>query len=353
MRIAITVDPYIPVPPHHYGGIERVADIVIRGLVGKGHDLTVFAHPASRTEGRLVPYGTPPHSGWRCRLTELVDLGSELWRRRKQFDAVFSWGRMAALLPVLRSRELPKVQRYCRNTVPWRSVRIAVHLAGSSIRFAGASSSVYDERTRQGPYGGIWYTQYDGIELKNYTFVPRVADDAPLVFLGRIERIKGVHSAIQIARSARKKLIIAGNTIPHGEGATYFEQQIKPNVDGKNVIYVGPVDDIGKNKLLGSAAALLFPIEWKEAFGIVMAESLACGTPVVGFPYGSVPEVIRDGVNGYVCRNVEEASEALNRIGQIDRATVRADCEERFSETSLVNGVERILNDAVTGAIPN
>jgi glycosyltransferase involved in cell wall biosynthesis len=353
VRIAITVDPYIPVPPREYGGIERVADIVVRGLVNRGHDVTLFAHSKSRTGGQLVPYGTPPHSDWRSRLTELADLGGELWKRRNQFDVVFSWGRMAALLPLLPYRQLPKVQRYCRNAVPWRSVRMAVRLAGNSIRFAGASSSVYDERPAQGPYGGIWYTQYDGIDLRNYTFSNYVASDAPLVFLGRIERVKGPHTAIQIARLAGKRLIIAGNTIPHGEAATYFEQQIRPYIDGQNVTFAGPVDDSEKNKLLGSAAALLFPIEWKEAFGIVMAESFACGTPVIGFRCGSVPEVIRDGVNGYVCRDVNEAVTALSRIRQIDRAVVRTDCEARFSDTALVNGVERILNDAITGAVPN
>ena len=353
MRIAITVDPYIPVPPRHYGGIERVADIVVRGLVNRGHEVTLFAHGMSRTAGRLVPYGSPPHSGWRSRVTELTDLGGELWKRRKQFDVVFSWGRMAALVPVLAYRQLPKVQRYCRNAVPWRSVRMAVRLAGNSIRFAGASCSVYDERPTQGPYGGIWYTQYDGIELRNYTFTPNVSCDAPLVFLGRIERVKGPHTAIRIARCAGKRLIIAGNIVASGEGATYFEREIRPHIDGENVTFVGPVDDMGKNNLLGSAAALLFPIEWKEAFGIVMAESFACGTPVIGFRCGSVPEVIRNGVNGYVCRDADEAVVAVSRLGRIDRAVVRADCEVRFSDTAVVEGVERILADAATGVIPN
>jgi len=180
-----------------------------------------------------------------------------------------------------------------------------------------------------------------------------VAYDAPLVFLGRIERVKGPHTAIQIARLAGRKLIIAGNTIPHGEAATYFEREIRPYIDGENVTFLGPVDDMEKNKLLGTAAALLFPIAWKEAFGIVMAESFACGTPVIGFRCGSVPEVIRNGVNGYICRDVNEAVEAVDLLGQIDRVAVRADCEARFSDTALVDGVERILGDAITGAVPN
>ena len=347
MRVAVTVDPYVPVPPPLYGGIERVADIVVRGLSERGHAVTLFAHPESRTAGRLIPYGVPPHSGWRPRLTELWQVGNVLWRRRRDFDVVFSWGRLAALLPILPYRRLPKIQRYCRNRVPWRGVRAAVWLAGRSIRFAGASASVYDELPGQGKYGGQWSKIYDGVEASRYTFVPRVPRAAPVAFLGRIERVKGAHSAIAIARAAGRKLIIAGNRSAHGEEAAYFEQAIAPHIDGDAIRYVGAVDDVQKNQLLGSAAALLFPIEWKEAFGIVMAEAFACGTPVIGFPCGSVPEVIRDGINGFVCRDVDEAVRAVADLDRIDRGAVRADCEARFSAKVLVDAVEGLLVEAV------
>src|SRR5438128_1668389 len=158
MRIAITVDPYIPVPPTLYGGIERVADLAIRGLVARGHDVTLFAHPDSRVDVPLVPYGVPPHDGARIRMTELWQLGSELFSRRRDFDVVFSWGRLAALLPILPDRRLPKIQRYCRSQVPWTSVQRAVRLAGDSLSFAGASDSVYDELPRYGTSGGCWRT---------------------------------------------------------------------------------------------------------------------------------------------------------------------------------------------------
>ena len=347
MRIAVTVDPYVPVPPVLYGGIERVADIVVRGLADRGHDVTLFAHPGSRTRARLVPYGIPPHTGPRARLSELWQVGSALWRRRRDLDAVFSWGRLAALLPILPHRRLPKVQRYCRNAVPWRSVRTAVRLAGSSLRFAGASTSVYDERPRQGPYGGRWSTVYDGVETARYTFVPRVPADAPLVFLGRIERVKGAHTAIAIARAAGRRLVIAGNRSADGPERAYFDDDVAPHLDGDRVRYVGPVDDAQKNALLGSAAGLLFPIDWKEAFGIVMVEAFACGTPVIGFPRGSVPEVVRHGVNGFVCRDVVEAADAVPRLDELDRAEIRADCEARFSDKVLVDAVETLLIDAV------
>lgn len=347
MRIAVTVDPYLPVPPRLYGGIERVVDLAVRGLVARGHDVTLFAHPDSSVPVRVVSYGVPPHWGRIVRTRELWQLGSALLASRRAFDVVVSWGRLAALVPILPCRRLPKIQRYCRNLVPWRSIRAAVRLAGESLSFAGASASVYDERSAQGRFGGRWHTLYDAIDLSRYECQPAVAADAPLVFLGRVERIKGAHSAIAIARRAKRRLLIAGNRATDGPERDYFDREVMPYVDGEMVQYVGPVDDEAKNQLLGSAAALLFPIAWKEAFGIVMAESMACGTPVVAFPCGSVPEIVRDGVNGFVVRDVDEAVAAVSRLGKIDRGHVRADCEARFSDRVLVDRLLAIIAGAV------
>lgn len=349
-RIAVTVDPYIPVPPRLYGGIERVADLAVRGLVARGHRVTLFAHPESGVGVPLVPYGAPPHVGAWNRAKELWQLGSALVRRRRDFDVVFSWGRLAALAPILLDHRLPKIQRYCRNVVPWRGVRTAVRLAGDSICFAGASASVYDELEQYGSSGGRWFTLYDAIDVSRYEFVPRVASDAPLVFLGRLERIKGAHTAIAIAKRAGRRLILAGNRASDGPEAVYFQQEIAPALDGTQISYVGPVDDDAKNRLLGSAAALLFPIAWKEAFGIVMAEAMACGTPVIGFPCGSVPEIIRNGLNGFVCADVEESVVAISKLSTIDRAKVRADCEARFSDRVLVDRLLSIISLAVAAA---
>ena len=119
MRVLITADPYIPVPPLHYGGIERVIDVLVRELVRRGHDVTLVAHPDSRTPARLVPYGEPPHVGYRIRAKELVQVGSALWRERRDVDVVHSFGRLAALLPILPRRQLPKIQSYQRDGVPW------------------------------------------------------------------------------------------------------------------------------------------------------------------------------------------------------------------------------------------
>jgi len=350
MRIAITVDPYIPVPPTLYGGIERVVELAVRGLVARGHDVTLFAHPGSRAGVPLVPYGAPPHNGSWNRMKELWQLGSALTARRRSFDVVFSWGRLAALLPILPDRRLPKVQRYCRNLVPWRSVQIAVRLAGDSLSFAGASASVYDELPQYGASGGRWHTMYDAIDVSKYTFEPAAPSDAPLAFLGRLERIKGAHAAIAIAKRAGRRLVLAGNRAAEGPEAAYFEQEIAPHVGRDGVRYIGPVDDESKNRLLGSSAALLFPIEWKEAFGIVMAEAMACGTPVIAFPCGSVPEVVIDGVNGFVRSDVASAADAVARVPTLSRARVRADCESRFSDGVLVDRMLSIMSSAVARA---
>ena len=347
MRIAITADPYLPVPPKLYGGIERVVDLLARGLVSRGHSVTLFAHPESRTGGTLVPYGIPPHVGPRARISELWQVGGELWRRRAEFDLVHSFGRLAALLLVLPLRGLPKIQSYQRDLVPWGGVKMAVRLAGPSIRFTACSASVCRELPSQGVYGGQWHAIHNGVEMARYDFVPRVAPDAPLAFLGRLEPIKGAHHAIAIARAAGRRLIIAGNRVNAGATRDYFDRQIAPHLDGTHVTYVGPVDDEQKNALLGSVVALLMPVEWDEPFGIVMAEALACGTPVIGFARGSVPEVIRHGVNGYLCRTVDEAAAAVGRLERIDRVLVRSDCETRFSDRAVVDAYERLYREAM------
>jgi glycosyltransferase involved in cell wall biosynthesis len=345
LRIAVTVDPYLPVPPRLYGGIERVVDLLVRGLVARGHTVTLFAHPESRTLGELVPYGVPPHIGLRARLGELWQVGAALWRRRNEWDVVHSFGRLAALLPILPVRRLPKIQSYQRDGVPWTGIERAVRLAGDSIRFTACSSSVFRSRPERGQHGGRWTTVFNGVDPGKYQFVSEVPRDAPLVFLGRLERIKGVHHAITIATRSARRLVIAGNQVDDPAGRDYFERDIAPHVDGDGVRYIGPVDDVSKSRLLGSAAGLLMPIEWEEPFGIVMAEALACGTPVIAFRRGSASEVVRDGITGYLCDTVEEAVAAVGRLGRLTRTVVRADCEERFSLKAVVDAYEALYRE--------
>jgi len=352
LNIAVTVDPYIPVPPRDYGGIERVVEFVVNGLVERGHTVTLYAHPDSRCKARLVPYGVPPHFSKRARIQELWQIGSKLRMELRHLDAILSWGRLAALFPVLADRRVVKVQRYCRDGVPWRSVRIAVALAGPSIAFAGASGSVYRRRPH-GSAWGRWVPVHDGVEIKKYKPVTQVPADAPLAFLGRLEWFKGAHNAIEIARRSGRRLIIAGNKVTTGPDGNYFDNAVAPHLDGDQIRYIGTVDDRKKNELFGGCAALLMPIEWEEPFGIVMAEALACGTPVIAFDRGSVPEVVRDGINGFCCQGIDDAVAAVAKLGQIDRGVVRGDCENRFSSDFITGEYESLLQEMVNSVRGN
>ncbi|MDP1569798.1 MAG: glycosyltransferase family 4 protein [Vicinamibacterales bacterium] len=343
MRLLITADPYLPVPPAYYGGIERVIALLVDGLVARGHEVTLLAHPGSRTPAELIPYGIPPHQGAMARTGELVQAAVVAWAARNTVDLVHSFGRLAALAPLLPRRRLPKVQSYQR-AVPWRGVARAVRLAGPSVHFTACSSSMYAAR----PAGtGDWHTVYNAVDLTRYPVALAVEPDAPLMFLGRLERIKGVHHAIAIARGAGRRLVIAGNRVTTPEGEAYFDDEIAPHLDDA-VAYVGEVDDEAKARWLVGAAALLMPIEWEEPFGIVMAEALACGTPVIGFARGSVPEVVVDGRTGFVCRTPEEAIASVARLDRIDRAACRDDAARRFSATALIDAYERVYAAALS-----
>jgi glycosyltransferase involved in cell wall biosynthesis len=345
VRIAITADPYLPVPPRLYGGIERVIDLLVRGLATRGHEVTLFAHPGSQTAATLRPYGAPPHMTRSARFTEIAQVGSGLWRLRRRVDVVHSFGRLAAMLPILPLRGLPKIQSYQRP-VPWRGVQRASQIAGNSLRFTGCSTSLYAAAHERGS-SGRWCTIFNGVDTSRYTPVATVAPDAPLVFLGRLERIKGPHHAIAIARRAGRRLVLAGNTATDGPDARFYHQEIAPHIDGDHVSYIGPVDDAEKNRLLGRAAALLMPIEWNEPFGIVMAEAFACGTPVIAFPRGSVTEVVQHGRTGFHCADVHDAAATVALLSTIDRSAVRAECERRFSHDAVVTAYERLYMEVV------
>jgi glycosyltransferase involved in cell wall biosynthesis len=348
LRIAMTVDPYIPVPPITYGGFERVVAALVNEYSARGHEVTLFAHPDSRTPARQVAYGSPPHFGVRARATELWQVGSRLWRTRREFDIVHSFGRLAALAPVLINRTLPKIQSYGRE-IAWNGIARGARLAGSSLTFTACSDSMWTGRAQR--HHGRWATVYNGVDLDVYAPTPAVEESAPLVFLGRLEQIKGVHTAIAIARRARRPLVIAGNRVESTEGRAYFEREIQPHVDGRTVTYVGAVDDQAKNRLLGQAAALLMPIEWEEPFGIVMVEAMACGTPVIGFRRGSVPEVVEDGVTGAVVGDADDAVCAIPRVMALDRQRVRARCAQRFAYPVIADAYECLYREAIDGCV--
>lgn len=336
LRIAILADPYLPVPPRLYGGIERIIALLVEGLVDRGHQVVLWAAEGSTVPCEVIPYGVPPHQGFVNRLRELLQVMSGLVQRRRQFDLIHNFGRLAGLLPLFPSW-IPKIQSYQREITP-RNILWATRLAGATLSFTACSTHC----RREVSHLGRWVTIYNGVRLADYAFRPDVPSDAPLTFLGRIERIKGAHTAVKVARETGRRLIIAGNVPFSEEAEHYFEEEIAPHIDGDQIVYVGPVDDRQKNELLGRSAALLMPIEWEEPFGIVMAEALACGTPVIGMRRGAVPEVVEHEITGFVCDTAGDMVEALSRLDTINRHACREWCTRLFSDRVIVDAYEQL-----------
>lgn len=332
LHIALIADPAIPVPPLYYGGIERVIDLLIRGLKKNGHTISLFAHQESVTAADYF-FAYPGINQSKSSLIKNTFLVSKLLLNKP--DVVHSFGRLA-YLSALMLFQIPKLMSYQREPT-LSQIKKAINFAGkNSMHFTGCSNYITDQIKPFAPAS----TVYNAVSMHAYQFKNAVADDAPLVFLGRIEPIKGTHTAIKIAKQSKRKLIIAGNIPP--EAKAYFDTKIAPFINQKNVCYVGPVDDFKKNELLGNAAALLMPIEWNEPFGIVMAEALACGTPVIALQRGAAKEVVLNGTNGWLCRTISEMVNAVANIHLINRTDCRKDAELRFSEAALVRNFEAL-----------
>ena len=325
MRILITADPEIPVPPIGYGGIERIVDALVRHFRAQGHAVGLVAHRESTSPADAV-FAWPGASS-RGRLNFLRNaLALRRAVRTFQPDVLHSFSRLAYLLPVLRS-PLPKVMSYQRHT-GGRQLAWAARTAGATLRFTGCSEFI----CRMGrPAGGEWHAIPNFIEPAKIPFVPAVPADAPLVFLSRVESIKGPDLAIAIARGAGRRLEIAGNRATSGAEGEFWERSIAPHLGRDGIVHVGEVDDAKKAVLLGRAAALVVPVQWDEPFGIVFAEALAAGTPVISCARGALPEIVQPGRTGFLINTVEEGIAAVGRLATLDRAACRNAAETRFS----------------------
>lgn len=332
MRLLLTADPEIEVPPRLYGGIERIVDVLVRRLRAAGHTVGLAARPGSECPADAF-FAWPGLSS--LSRSDTISNTHFLWKTVRAFkpDLVHSFSRVAYLLPLLRGR-IPLVMSYQREPT-LRTSGLAVKLAKPDvITFTGCSDYI----ARRGrPAGGDWHGIPNFSDTEALTLSPSVPEDAPLVFLSRVEEIKGAHWAIEIARRTGRRLVIAGNhstgNDPEGE---FWRRRIAPEIGKGGIEYVGPVDDVQKNALLGQARAMVVPIQWNEPFGIVFAEALACGTPVVSCPRGALPEIVRPGVDGFLIRSIEEGCEAVERVGVLDRAECRRRAEEHFSADAVV-----------------
>ena len=332
MRILITADPEIEVPPVLYGGIERIVDGLVRRLRARGHSVCLVAKPGSQcVADTFVPWMGASSLSRRDTLVNMVGLR----RAARAFkpDVIHSFSRLAYLAPLLRG-STPIVMSFQRDPT-LRTVGMAVRLAAPGVlRFTGCSDYIAACGRRA---GGDWVGIPNFFEIDALEFSPAVPPDAPLCFLSRVESIKGAHWAIEIARRTGRRLVIAGNHSETGAEGEYWRAQIEPWLGREGIEYVGAVDDVRKNKVLGEAAAMVVPIQWDEPFGIVFAESLACGTPVISCPRGSLPEIVRQGIDGFLIRSIEEGCDAVGRLPGIDRAACRRRAEQEYSPDVVVS----------------
>jgi glycosyltransferase involved in cell wall biosynthesis len=334
MRIAQIAPLAESVPPKLYGGTERVVAWLVEELVEKGHDVTLFATGDSRTRANLIPVwpralrlGRPRTDPVAVQAALLETVG----RHAKDFDVVHShidW----LHLPLLSRAGVPFVTTFHgRLDIP--GLPAVVDL------FPRAPFISISENQRLALPNANWLgTIYHG--LPENSFQPSFVPGGYLAFLGRLVPEKGPEAAIRIALSSAQPLRIAAK-IPQGE-RRFFKQRLEPMVDGEKIRIIGEVDDRTKQGFLAGAAALLFPIDWPEPFGLVMIESMACGTPVIAFPSGSVPEVIEDGVNGFIVESEDEAVEAVKRISSLDRREVRRSFERRFTAPRMAEDYVRL-----------
>lgn len=337
MRIAQVAPLFESVPPKYYGGTERVVSWLTEELVRQGHDVTLFASGDSETKARLV-------AG--CRRSLRLDkhcvdqwahhvlMLERVAQRAREFDAIhfhvdyqhYPLSRRTGMpqLTTLHGRlDIPDLQPLYRE---FRDMPVV---------------SVSDAQRDPLPGANWLATVYHGLPVDLFHY-----QDDPgryLAFLGRISPEKRVDRAIEIARRVGLPLKIAAKV--DDVDRHYFENYIEPLLEEPHVEYLGEIGDGEKDEFLGCALALLFPIDWEEPFGLVMIESLACGTPVVAYRRGSVPEVIEDGVTGFVVSDLHEAVEAVKRVGDLDRGDCRRCFEERFTSARMAAGYVRLYRE--------
>ena len=337
MRIALTVDPEIEVPPPHYGGIERIVDALARGLAERGHEVTLLAHAGSTCPVRRIGWPGQSSTSPLDTLRNASTLARHIAAGR--FDIVSSFSRLAYLAPIL-PLPIPKLMSYQREISP-RTTRLAHAMARGTLEFSAIAQHLIDRQ----PLAGSWHLVPNGVPLGTYPCRANVPADAPLVFLGRIEAIKGAHVSIEVAQRIGRRLVLAGNVTP--EHRAWFETSVAPHLDGDRIRYVGPVDDRQKSELLGSACALLMPVSWEEPFGVVMIEAMACGTPVIGFRRGGVREVVADGETGFVVDTVAEMAAAVGRIPGISRPACRDRVERLYSDRVLTERYLAVFSEVI------
>ncbi len=342
MKIALIASPFIPVPPVRYGGTELFLAHLARGLTELGHEVIVYGNGESSINVEVR---------WKYRDSQWPLTGN-MAETLKEIDhtawAVQDAAQSCDVIHVNSTLAVPP-SRFV--DVPYVLTIHHVHEEVLSDFYSHYPNvhyvSISEFGARQENIARV-HTIHHGIDVAQYEF--RASKRLYLSFLGRIVPVKGLHLAIEVAKKSGIPLKIAGEVQPIYRD--YFENEIKPHVDGKLIEYVGEADFQAKNELLENSLALLFPIGWDEPFGLVMIEAMACGTPVLAFPGGAVPEVVQDGVSGFICKSVDEMVARLDDVQKLDAARIREYVEQNFSVHYMARKYEELYSSVITVATP-
>ncbi len=335
MKIAQIAPLWERVPPPAYGGIELVVGLLTDELVARGHEVTLFASGDSITAAKLVSVNPQAirldPNIQECGIYEMLQL-AQVYERAGEFDLIHSHMGCAAL-PYGKLTQTPTVHTLHGIFTP-DNEKMFIHAKAQP--YVSISNAQREDRL------GLNYvaTVYNSIDMSMHHFFPTADEPAYLAFLGRMSVEKGPHHAIEIAKATGIPLKMAGKIDP--VDVEYFDREIKPHIDGTHIQFLGEADHVMKNDLMGRAIATLFPITWREPFGLVTIESMAAGTPVIAINLGSIPEIIADGVSGYICNSVAECIAAVAKIPAISRAGCREYVANRFGVEQMVSGYEAV-----------
>lgn len=344
MRIGLLAPPWIPIPPPAYGGIERVVALQATGLAGAGHDVTLVAAPGSAVAGVRV---VSPLN----RLPGQMGMATDEWHHvlggldeLRDVDIVIDHsGPLGALLSAQGSAPALHV---VHGSLEGESLGLYHGLFTRAPRLRLAAISQSQRRAAPHlPFAGVCH---NAVDVREIPF--RASSEGYLAFLGRMAPEKGVDAAITLARGAGLPLLIAAKCREPVEQA-YFEHAVAPHL-GPDVVFLGELGRVATYDFLSRAAALLFPIAWREPFGMVLIEAMACGTPVLATNRGAVTEIVRDGVTGFVRQTAEGLAAAISRLGEIDRAACRRHVAEHFSSDSLLHSYGRLLASMPGSRLP-
>ena len=329
-RVAILSPVAWRTPPRQYGAWETVASNITEGLAARGWDVTLFATQDSATRARLhavIDQGYEEDSSVDPKVAEYLHI-SEAFEHAAEFDLIHSHYDFMALTysRLVKTPVLTTIHGFSSPKI------MPVYQKYRDGYFVSISDS------DRAPGLNYLATVYNGIDLSLYPFQKSAGEE--LVFLGRIHPDKGVHLAIAVARLSGLPLLIAGII----QDKEYFEKQIEPYLDGREIRYIDSVDVACKNGLFAQARALLHMNTIPERFGLVLAEANAAGVPVIAMDLGSCREVIEDGKTGFLVNGVNQAVEALKRVDTIDRANCRKRVQERFSIETMVQAYERVYS---------